>query len=300
MMKTKEIHIRDPFVLPVEAEKKYYLYGTTDLNCWGGRANGFDYYTSADLENWEGPFMAFRPEKDFWADRNFWAPEVHAYRSGYCMLASFKSENERRGTQVLFAQTPRGPFRPLTAEPVTPRDWECLDGTLYVEDGDPWIVFCHEWLQVNDGEIHAMRLTPDLKKAAAEPELLFHASESGWSKHFDGVPQGAGCVCYVTDGPFLYQTEGGPLYMLWSSFGAEGYAIGAEGYAIGAAKSEGGILGPWKHQAEPIFAKDGGHGMIFRTFDGRLLLSIHQPNKTPDERPAFFEIAEHGGALRLV
>ena len=29
MLKTADIHIRDPFVLPIEAEKQYYLYGTT-------------------------------------------------------------------------------------------------------------------------------------------------------------------------------------------------------------------------------------------------------------------------------
>ena len=47
-MKTKEIHIRDPFVLPWEG--KYYLYGTRGATCWG-KADGFDVYSSADLEN---------------------------------------------------------------------------------------------------------------------------------------------------------------------------------------------------------------------------------------------------------
>ena len=28
MLKNSDIHIRDPFVLPIESEKKYYLYGT--------------------------------------------------------------------------------------------------------------------------------------------------------------------------------------------------------------------------------------------------------------------------------
>ncbi|MFC4809954.1 hypothetical protein [Paenibacillus sp. GCM10023250] len=39
--------------------------------------------------------------------------------------------------------------------------------------------------------------------------------------------------------------------------------------------------------------------MLFRAFDGRRLLAIHAPNRTPDERPLFLEIEECGGALRL-
>lgn len=60
----------------------------------------------------------------------------------------------------------RDPFVPLSDGPVTPADWECLDGTLYVAaDGTPYLVFCHEWLQVKDGEMCAMPLTPDLTAA---------------------------------------------------------------------------------------------------------------------------------------
>ena len=29
MLKNADIHIRDPFVLPIMAEKQYYLYGTS-------------------------------------------------------------------------------------------------------------------------------------------------------------------------------------------------------------------------------------------------------------------------------
>ncbi|MDK2992729.1 MAG: arabinan endo,5-alpha-L-arabinosidase [Clostridiales bacterium] len=80
-MKRKEIYIRDPFIVPVYDEQKYYMFGTTDANCWNDeKATGFDYYTTTDLESFEGPFEAFRPPKDFGWDRNFWAPEVHYYK----------------------------------------------------------------------------------------------------------------------------------------------------------------------------------------------------------------------------
>lgn len=166
MTLTKEqIQMRDPFVLKQESEGCYYLYGSTDPDIWKGKAIGFDVYTSRDLADWEGPFPAFRPDPDFWSDTNYWAPEVHAYQGKYYMFATFKAEGVCRGTQILVADRPLGPFRPHSDGPVTPRDWECLDGTLYVDaDGTPWIVFCHEWVQVKNGTVCALRLTPELDK----------------------------------------------------------------------------------------------------------------------------------------
>ena len=76
-MLRSEINIRDPYVALLDG--KYYLYGTTGANCWDGAAEGFDAYVSDDLEHFDGPYPIFRPEPDFWADRNFWAPELHVY-----------------------------------------------------------------------------------------------------------------------------------------------------------------------------------------------------------------------------
>ncbi|NLW56625.1 MAG: family 43 glycosylhydrolase [Firmicutes bacterium] len=293
-LQSSAIQIRDPFILPVEREGLYYLYGTTDPNCWGEQAVGFDAYTSKDLQEWEGPIPVFRPEPGFWADRNFWAPEVFSYNGGYYMLASFKAEGVCRGTQILVAETPAGPFTPHSQGPVTPRDWECLDGTLHLDrQGDSWLVFCREWVQIVDGEIWAQRLDRNLQRTVGVPVLLFKASTAPWSRplrrRFDGVEKDG----FVTDGPFLYQTAGRELLMLWSSWGEEGYALGI------ARSADGKILGPWRHEAEPLYKQDGGHGMVFTTFDGRLMLTLHSPNRTPEERPRFFPLTENNGRLKI-
>ena len=173
---------------------------------------------------------------------------------------------------------------------MTPADWECLDGTLYVAaDGTPYLVFCHEWLQVKDGEMCAMPLTPDLTAAAGEPRVLFRASDAPWSK--GGGDNGD---CYVTDGPWMHRCPDGRLLMLWSTGGYEGYAQGA------AYPDNGEITGNWKPSPEPIFGKDGGHGMIFRGFDGILRLVLHTPNENPKERPVFLPISDEGGTIRLL
>lgn len=290
MLKTSDIHLRDPFVLPVEAERQYYLYGTTGAHAWTESAAGFDYYTSPDLERWQGPFPAFRPPAGFWADRNFWAPEVHVYRGAWYLFASFKAEGVRRGTQILAADGPQGPFVPISDGPVTPREWECLDGTLFVDaHGGPWMVFCHEWVQVGDGEVCALRLSDDLASASEEPRLLFRASEAPWAQPISSK----GRHGYVTDGPWLHRLASGALIMLWSSFGAGGYTIGQ------ARSASGDISGPWQQLPEPLYAGDGGHCMVFRAFDGGLWLAFHRPNQSPHERPQFVLLRETASSLEI-
>lgn len=294
MVKTSDIQIRDPFILPVAEEGVYYMFGTTDKNCWGGPGEGFDCYRSKDLSQWEGPIPAFRPPSAFWSTANFWAPEVHQYNGRYYMFASFKAVHHYRGTQILVSDRVAGPYLPLTDGPITPPDWECLDGTLHVDaEGAPWIVFCHEWVQVRNGAMYAMRLTPDLKKPAGRPVFLFNASEAAWVNRPDW-PEGWGTFpTYVTDGPFFYRNRKGVLLMLWSSGGKKGYAMGI-------ARSESGtVTGPWRQEPEPLWAEDGGHGMVFKGFDGRLFVTFHMPNNTPDERPVFIEIEDTDAGIRV-
>lgn len=295
-MRTCDIQIRDPFILPVAASQTYYLFGTTDRNCWGGAGTGFDCYRSHDLEEWDGPVPAFRPPAGFWATTNFWAPEAHAYRGRYYLFASFKAPQRYRGTQILVADRPEGPYVPHSPAPVTPADWECLDGTLHVAaDGAPWIVFCHEWVQVHNGAMVAQQLAPDLTCPIGRPVQLFSASEAPWVNRppWPAADANVRFPTYVTDGPFLFQTRTGVLLMLWSS-------CGAQGYTMGIAHSESGtVVGPWAQQAEPLWVKDGGHGMIFRAFDGRLFVTLHMPNQTPHERPHFAEIADCGDTVRV-
>lgn len=291
MLQNSDIHIRDPFVLPIMAENQYYLYGTTGPEAWTALATGIDYYTSTDLQNWNGPFPAFRPPAGFWSDRNYWAPEVRFYRATYYLFATFKAEGVCRGTQILAADSPRGPFLPISDGPITPRDWECLDGTLFVDATEqPWMVFCHEWVQVGDGEICALRLSDDLKTAVGQPQLLFRASEAPWAQEINSK----GRRGYVTDGPWLHRLTNGELIILWSSFSSGGYTIGV------AKSASGEISGPWQQVPEPLYSGDGGHCMVFRSFDGQLWLALHRPNPSPDERPQFIPLRENGSSLQMV
>ena len=163
-----------------------------------------------------------------------------------------------------------------------------LDGTLWVEDDRPYMIFCHEWVQTTDGTMELVRLKPDLSQVDGEAVTLFKASGSPWVRNLGGRYPG-----YVTDGPFLYRTKGNKLVMIWSSFGMNGYAVGL------ALSISGKAAGPWKQVEKPLFEANGGHGMIFETFDGRLMLVLHQPNSSPEERARLFELEDTGDLLRL-
>lgn len=285
----EDIHFRDPYILAIPSRKKYYLYGSIGQNVWNGPAIGFDVYESEDLIHWSGPSPCFRAPADFWSDHHYWAPEVYEWEGRFYMFASFKAEGVSRVTGVLVADQPEGPFE-LWCRSLTPPDWECLDGTLYVDDqGDPWMIFCKEWVQVEDGEMYAVRLKPDLKGTIGKPDLLFKASEAPWS-----VGGGEQRNRYVTDGPFLYRMQNDELVMMWSTSGQDGYTLGM------ARSVSGKPQGPWKQDDKPLFANNGGHGMLFRTFEGQLCLTIHAPNNHPKERPVIFRMQEKQGQLTLM
>jgi len=41
-------------------------------------------------------------------------------------------------------------------------DRMAFDGTLWVEEGQPYMIYCHEWVQVEDGTMELVELAPDL------------------------------------------------------------------------------------------------------------------------------------------
>ncbi|WP_319563109.1 glycoside hydrolase family 43 protein [Marispirochaeta sp.] len=294
MIHRQDLQIRDPFILPASSEQRYYLFGTTDKDPWNRKGVGFNAYYSSDLEHFEGPFQVFSPSDGFWGTHDFWAPEPHIYRGRYYLLATFTSEKHRRGTQILSSASILGPYEPLVNTAITPEEWECLDGTLHVDDaGTAWMIFCHEWVQINDGAICAMSLSPDLIRAAGVPRLLFRSSAAPWSRPQERRDGSGIRDARVTDGPFLHRQQDGQLVMLWSSLGEQGYAMGC------AVSESGSVTGPWRQNPEPLVIRDGGHGMVFRDFSGRLQMTWHTPNTTPYERFVYHEVRESPEGLIL-
>lgn len=291
-MQLDEINIRDPFILPFEG--KYYMYGSRVGTpypgaSWGDQT-GFDVYISDDLKTWSVPKPVFEITKDFWATMHAWAPEVHLYQGKFYMLASFKAEGVCRGTHILVSDKPDGTFVPVSDKPITPADWECLDGTLYIDKkGQPHIVFCHEWLQIGNGTVCEMQLSEDLSTPVTPPRVLWSAQDFLQVKQVGRTVRG-----YVTDGPFLYHSQSGELLCIWSSTTEKGYA------ELISRSDNGDIDGQWQVCQTPLSEADGGHGMIFRDFGGSTLFVMHKPNSPAlRERPVILPIFDRDGMLFL-
>jgi len=303
-----DIPVHDPFILPHATDQTYYLYtsGTphfTDLpRC------GVLMYKSKNLSEWEGPYVVFTVPDGAWAhpQHGTWAPEVHEYKGKYYLFVTLHNEdavfadvpdarrtNHLRGTSIAVADSPEGPFALLKTDgPVPPARFMTLDGTLYVdESGRPWMVYCHEWIQIVDGTFEAIPLKEDLSEADGDPIHLFKASDAPWI-NAERKPSAEPSV-YVSDGCQLYRTEGGHLVMLWSSYNERGYVQTI------ARSTTGKLEGPWE-QLEPLVYEDSGHGMLFRTFEGTRLLILHQPFRMPESRAKIYEMEDLKERFRVV
>ena len=291
-----EIRMRDVCILPDPASKTYYMVGS-----------GFGSvrtYTSQDLKTWQGPKIIFTPPSDIWGDiktTGIWAPELHAYKGKYYLFLTFNTRNKlseqwrnweragrvTRGSAILVSDSPTGPFKAFLNHSTPPTDMMTLDGTLWIEEGKPYMVFAHEWVQITNGTIEAIPLKDDLSEATGEPFKLFHASAAPWSKTDEKMGNN------VTDGPFLHTSKSGKLFMVWASYGTGGYT---EGIAI---SDSGKLAGPWRHQTEPLFKDNGGHAMLFTTFEGKLMMVLHAPNEK-NTQPRIFEMEDTGETLKVV
>jgi hypothetical protein len=315
-----DIHVHDPWILADQPTHTYYLYTASRRSQSPDQHSGVIAYESSDLNKWSGPHSVFEVPDGSWADptAGVWAPEVHAYNGKYYLFATLNNYKaplpasapaaqksaagpdiqiayngagpHPRGTQVFVGDSPLGPFRIIVDKPIPPAEYMTLDGTFYVEDGIPYMVYAHEWTQLVDGNMEAIAMKPDLSAAAGAPFFLFKASDAPWfdDRHdTQNIPQ-----VYVTDGPEMYRTRGGALLMLWSSY-RDGLYVEALAHS-----SSSKLAGPWK-QDGVLVGDDSGHGMLFRTFDGRLMLVLHHPFDPRLSRAKLYEIEDTGDSIRV-
>jgi hypothetical protein len=261
-------------------------------------------YKSKDLLNWEPPVVVFTVSPTAFARQGGWAPEVHVY-NGKCYLFTTLHNDQKiiaqppdawrtnyvRGTISAVADSPDGPFKMLDEHsPIPPADFMTLDGTLYIDrNHQPWMVYAHEWLQKIDGTFEAVPLKGDLSAANGPPIHLFKASHAPWLNASMKADRRENA--YVSDGCQLYRAKTGQLLMLWSSYEKGSYV------QTQARSASGELHGRWE-QLEPLVKRDSGHGMLFTTFDGQLMMVLHRPFK--NARGKLYEMADEGDRLRVV
>jgi hypothetical protein len=159
-----------------------------------------------------------------------------------------------------------------------------------VEGGVPYLVFCHEWTQIMNGTVEAVRLPKNLGVPEKTPFTLFTGFNAPYITDSQPDPRKS----YVTDGCFLFKTQTGKLGMIWSSWKGKDYVL------MAAYSQSGKLKGPWIQDKELLFQDNGGHGMLFHTFDGKLMLSMHYvdpKDQRPRRKPVFMEMDDSGDRL---
>ena len=305
-LRLPDMRLRDPWIVTDAASGHYYLYTSNVAVLTGAPLVGTMVYRSQDLKQWSTPEVVFQVTPDLWGVNGGWAPEVHRWKGRWYLFVTLHNPSKpltvparghygipvqtpqfQRGTVIAVADSLMGPFAVIDpAKPVAPETFMTLDGHLFKDDdGKPWMVYAHEWVQKIDGTIEAVPLKDDLSGAAGKPIHLFKGSDATWVGEEMPSPSANQIAAYVTDGPELYRLPGGALAMLWSTFekninNINGTVSGhyVQTYAV---SPSGKLKGPWVQQ-RPLLRHDTGHGMIFRTLP-------------TDEKPAKRMLIAHHG-----
>lgn len=289
------IRLSDPAILADQKTACYYMTGTGGL-----------LWKSKDLARWSGPYAVSQTDPESWMGPRpmIWAAELHQYKGKYYYFATFTNRNvvidnvkgnviNRRASHILVSDKPDGPYVPMQDETYLPAGLPTLDGTFWVDTDDkPYLIYCQEWLVNWNGTMEKIELKPDLSGSLGKRKILFFAYDSPWSKEKD--QNGRIVPNKVTDGPYLFRTQTGKLGMIWTSWVYKDYVQGV-------AYSESGTLdGPWVQEQEPITPPNFGHGMLFRSFEGKLLMSVHSHKEVNGRYvriPHLFEVDDSGDKI---
>ena len=304
-MKLNEIRIRDPYI--VAHEGYYYLFGSFICNI---ADRSLRVMRSSDLIEWDEPKVIFTLDENSWATNSdgisgycdIWAPEIHRYNGKFYLFVSLLGKDGKRGTQIAVSDTVDGIYEPIINAPSTPKADSCIDGTLYVEKGTPYMVYSADWpfnfsseKKCYIGRICAVELTEDLKRPAGKPFVLFESDQAPSSADRPAVHdyKGETVTRYGSDAPFILRLSDGRLLLTWSPYPNMNYIV------AGAISKNGSIFGKWEHLAEPIYDKNGGHAMFFEDFDGSKKMVIHGPEEDQNERTLIFNACEENGKIVL-
>ena len=282
------MELRDPFIILDKEARTYYMTGT------GGRV-----WTSKNLRHWVGPYEILELDTTMWmgSKPTIWAPEIHKHKDKYYYMATFTRHDviidnvagrdiPRRSCQMFVSNNLLGPYEPIIGErPLLRADQPALDATFCDDEyGSCYMIYGHEWIQNWDGTVQIILLSDDLTEQVGEPFVMFTASQNPWSSGLDSL--GNKSFSPVMDAPYLFDTEGGKLGILFSTYIDDEYSVGV------AYSTLYGLNGPWEIEPEPLLRDHQGHPMLFKDFDGTLVMAVHKDTVINNRRTSVPRLIE--------
>lgn len=249
--KKDTIRLADPTIF--YENNTYYLYGT-------GNPNGFEVYTSRDLQNWKRQDQLALAKGSSFGSKGFWAPQVFKYHKKYYMAYTADEH-----IAIAVGDSPHGPFVQHVQNPITEAGKQ-IDPFIF-KDTDGKLYLYHVRLD-RGNRIYVARLKDDLSDIDESTLTESLHAERGWENT-------AGSGWPVSEGPTV--TKFGSLYYLFYSandFRNIDYAVG---YATSTSP-----FGPWtKYAGNPVLSRKNtgqngsGHGDLFAGEGGTLYYVFH-------------------------
>jgi len=272
------LYVADPCVLFNDG--MYYLYATS-------AGDGFRYWTSKNLSEWEEKGYAYRKKDDSWGEGSFWAPEVIKYQNKFYMVYSATGNTMfNKGMRICLAVSddPGGPFTDIHA-PLFDLGFSCIDGHIFVDtDGKPYLYYemvgaiGEHWKNQGYlwGMVMGVELSPDLSKPLHEPILCLYCNQE-WEGPESMTARSNEGMTVLKNNRIYYMTYSGNHYA-------------DPDYGVGYATSDS-PLGLWiKNKNNPILKKDlsigvsgPGHNSIVKSPDKKEWFIIYHSHADPNK-----------------
>jgi GH43 family beta-xylosidase len=266
-------NIGDPFILTYDGV--YYMYCTSKGN------EGFYYWKSKDMVNWEKKGMALsnKTTAGIFGTNRFWAPEVIEYKGKFYMTYSASDSTGIMQLCLAVSDSPEGPFKNYQS-PWYKHELSHIDATILIDGDKAYVFFVRDCSTnfINDrstSQIFAAQLSGDLKTFVTEPKLVITPDQA--YEDINGTR-------LWNEGPFVLKHEG-KYYMTYS---ANGY--NTKEYCVAYATASN-PLGPWtKAEENPILKANmdigvsgPGHNSFAFSPDGTELFIMYHAHTFPDK-----------------
>ncbi len=238
--------------------------------------------TSKNLKEWSAPGAVLVPRPE-WGRWTAFAPKVYEHAGRHMLFVTMTAgASSRCGIWVFSGTSPDGPFAPVAEGPVTPPDSSCSGGMLWVENGEPYMVYRQDSDRINGARIMASKLNGDLSGFSAEPFEL----------HVPRVATADGKKVDVSaEGPFLYRSiHSNRLFMIWPETSAD-----TGGTVVMCESQTGKLAGPWSRR-RTLLGREGC-AMLFHSLAGVLYLPTHGGENTPAGGLDFVRIDDNDWGL---
>jgi len=258
----------------------YYLYATS-------ANDGFKYWTSKNLADWEEKSYAFRKTDNSWGKGSFWAPEVIYYNNKFYMVYSASGKTMfDKGMRICLAvsDNPGGPFTDIHT-PLFDLGFSCIDGHIFVDsDNKPYLYYeivgavGEHWNNKGYlwGMVMGVELSSDFSKPLHEQILCLYPNQ-GWEG-----PESM--KARSNEGMTVFKNNG-VYYMTYS-----GNHYADSNYGVGFAVCDR-PLGMWvKYKDNPILKQDTsigvsgpGHNSIIKSPDQQEWFIIYHSHANPEK-----------------